>query len=120
MKRVRSYRDLLIWQRGIELAKAVYEITRTFPSYERYGLSNQLQRAAVSIPSNIAEGQARQHRREFRRYLRIALGSLAEVDTQLFLAQELGYFSEGRGNEIQMMIVELRKMIFGLIDRLSN
>ena len=85
---VRSYRDLLIWEKGINLVKEIYLLSNKFPQKEVYGLSNQIRRAAISIPSNIAEGQARQHTAEFRQALYIALGSLAEVDTQLVIAQE--------------------------------
>ncbi|MFH1183583.1 MAG: four helix bundle protein [Chloroflexota bacterium] len=89
----KSYRDLIIWQEGIILAKAVYELTRGFPRDEMYALCDQMRRAAVSVPSNIAEGQARRAPAEFSRFLRIALGSLAEMDTQLVLAQEFRYVS---------------------------
>lgn len=78
---IRSYKDLIIWQKGITLVKEIYILTQKFPQFEIYGLANQLRRAAVSIPSDIAEGQARQHPNEFRQHLYIALGSLAEVET---------------------------------------
>ncbi|MBI5934372.1 MAG: four helix bundle protein [Chloroflexi bacterium] len=88
---VRSYRELKVWQKGIELVKLVYGLTQGFPKSEIYGLASQMQRAAVSVPSNIAEGQGRQHTGEFRQFLYIALGSAAELDTQLIVAVELGY-----------------------------
>jgi four helix bundle protein len=120
MGRIRSYRDLLIWQRGIELAKLVYKTTRGLPDDERFGLTTQLRRAAVSVPSNIAEGQARQSTREFRHYLHIALGSLAEVDTQVVLAIGLGYMQKETGRIIFGLIIELQKMIHSLIRKLPK
>ncbi len=120
MSTVRSYRDLKIWQKGIELVKAVYALTRTFPKHETYALADQLRRSSVSVPSNIAEGQARQHTGEFRRFLYIALGSAAEVDTQIVIAQELGYISEQEAAVIQQLVVEIRKMTYTLISRLPK
>jgi four helix bundle protein len=115
---IRSYRDLKIWQRGIELAKMVYALTRKFPKYETYGLADQLRRSVVSVPSNVAEGQARQHTGEFRQFLYMALGSLAEVDTQIVIALEMEYISAQEANDIQNLIVELQKMIHALVARL--
>ena len=89
----RNYRDLVVWQNSIKIAKAVYRLTEKFPKNETYALADQIRRAAVSVPSNIAEGQARKSPGDFRRFLYIALGSLAEVDTQLVLAQEFGYLT---------------------------
>ena len=88
-----GYRDLLVWQKGIALVKTIYEITRAFPDEERFGLISQMRRAAISIPSNIAEGQARKTTAEFVHFLSTAEGSLAELDTQLTVSGELGYSS---------------------------
>jgi four helix bundle protein len=115
---VKNYRDLIIWQKGVELAKIVYTLTRKFPNYETYGLADQLRRSAVSVPSNIAEGQARQHTGEFRQFLHTALGSAAEVDTQIVIAFELGYITEQEAKEIEQRIVEIRKMTYSLINHL--
>jgi four helix bundle protein len=90
-RRINSYRDLLVWQKGMALAKMVYKLTGSFPDAERFGVVAQMRRAAVSVPSNIAEGQARQGRREFVQFLSHAEGSLAELDTQLLLSVELDY-----------------------------
>ena len=90
---VKNYRDLVVWQLGVKLAEEIYSLTAKLPRHEVYGLADQLRRASVSIPSNIAEGQARRSVADFRRHLFIALGSLAEVDTQLVLAQEFGYLT---------------------------
>jgi four helix bundle protein len=117
---VRSYRDLKVWQKGIELVKEVYALTRKFPKYETYGLADQLRRSSVSVPSNIAEGQARQHTGEFRQFLHTALGSAAEVDTQIVIAYELGYITEQAAENIAQRVAELRKMIYSLIARLPS
>ena len=86
-----SYRDLKVWQLGIEISLEVYRVTNNFPKHELYGLTSQLRRAAVSIPSNIAERQARKTPKEMARFLDIAKGSLAEIETQLIIASKLGY-----------------------------
>ncbi len=115
-----SYRDLLIWQKGIELAKGVHEIVIEFPKESRYGQASQLYRAVISVPSNIAEGQSRRHTNEFRQFLYITLGSLAEVDTQIILATEFGYCSKKQVENINIRIIEMRKMIYGLISNLPK
>jgi four helix bundle protein len=117
---IRYYRDLLVWQKGIDLAKEVYKVTRRFPTDERFGLTSQMQRAAVSVSSNIAEGQSRRTTGEFRQFLYQALGSLAEVDTQLVLARELGYLGEGDSEHAQALVKEVRKMIHALVRRLPG
>ncbi|MCP4455355.1 MAG: four helix bundle protein, partial [Planctomycetes bacterium] len=86
-----SYRDLEVWQKAMGLVELCYACTKSFPSEERYGLTDQIRRAAVSIPSNIAEGQTRQHRKEFLQFLSIAQGSLAELETQIQIAERLHY-----------------------------
>jgi four helix bundle protein len=88
---VQSYRDLRVWNTAVELTLEVYRITESFPQSERFGLTAQLRRAAVSVPSNIAEGHARNTRGEYRQFLSIARGSAVEVEVQLFLAEQLGY-----------------------------
>jgi len=109
-----SYRDLLVWQKGTALALEIYRVTQRFPSDERFGLTAQLRRAAVSVPSNIAEGQARRTTGEFIQFLSHAEGSLAEVDTQIYLAQQLGYGLEEELSSISLQINELRKMLNAL------
>ncbi len=115
---IKSYRDLVVWQKGIDLVTEVYTLTRKFPQYEVYALANQLQRSAVSIPSNIAEGQARQHTGEFRQFLHIALGSAAEVDTQAVIAHRLGYITQQEVDAIAARVVEIQKMLHSLAARL--
>ena len=91
MNETQSYKDLLVWQKGISLAKMIYELTRAFPAEEKFGLISQMRRAAVSIPSNIAEGQARHTTGEFVQFVSHAEGSAAELDTQLILSVELDF-----------------------------
>jgi len=90
---MRGYKDLLVWQKGMDLVVAVYKLTKTFPTTELYGLTSQMQRAVVSIPSNIAEGHALKQTQAYVRHLAIASGSLAELETQLEIANRLGYLS---------------------------
>jgi len=107
----RSYKDLIVWQRGIALAKLVYQVTKNFHSEEKFGLVAQMRRAAVSIPSNIAEGQARHKTGEFIQFISQAEGSLAELDTQLILSIELT-FARAEGNDVAFALIsELRRML---------
>lgn len=114
----KNYRELIVWQEGIKLAKFVYKLTEKFPRQETYALADQVRRAVVSVPSNIAEGQARKAPGDFRRFLHIALGSLAEVDTQLILAQEFGYLNKEDTKMLDDQIQRLRKKIYALINSL--
>lgn len=114
----KNYRELIVWQEGIKLAKSVYKLTEKFPRQETYALADQVRRAVVSVPSNIAEGQARKAPGDFRRFLHIALGSLAEVDTQLILAQEFGYLNKEDTKMLDDQIQGLRKKIYALINSL--
>jgi four helix bundle protein len=109
-----SYEDLEVWQRAMDLVVDCYDLTRSFPQVEQFGPTTQLQRAAVSVPASIAEGQARQHTREFIRYLTIARGSLAELETHVQIAERLGYAS---GDVVQKMLGrtdQVVRMISGL------
>ena len=108
---VKSYRDLIVWQKSMELVERVYRMTNAFPTNELYGLSSQVRRAAVSIPSNIAEGQARKSTAEFLNFLSIAQGSRAEVETQTLIAQRLGYVTENQITEIMSLLEEISKML---------
>jgi len=89
-----SFKELIVWKKSMALVKQIYAITEKFPSKELYGLSSQLRRAAVSVPSNIAEGQSRFSKPEFKHFLLIARGSLAEIETQCILAHDLGFMSD--------------------------
>ena len=110
----RSYKDLVVWQKSIALCKLVYSICDSFPKSELYGLASQMKRAAISVSSNIAEGQARQHLGEFRQFLAMANGSLAELDTQRIIAEELGLIDQTRSAELDSAITEVRKMLYAL------
>jgi four helix bundle protein len=109
--RTRSYKDLVVWQKGIGLAKIIYRITRGFPTEERLGLVAQMRRAAVSIPSNIAEGQARHTTGEFIQFISHAEGSLAELDTQLILAVELQFCRDIDAAPSFQLMEEQRRML---------
>ncbi len=116
MGEIKSHKDLKVWQESMELVIQIYKISEGFPDHEIYGLSSQIRRAAVSIPSNIAEGAGRKSNKEFMRFLYISLGSLSEVETQLEISQRLGYIND---NEIiNKKIYFIRNMISGLIKRL--
>lgn len=117
--KINSYKDLIVWQKAMDLVELVYQVTSSFPKEERYGLTNQLRRAAVSIPSNIAEGHARSSTAEFQRFLSIARGSLAEVETQLLIARRLGYLSEEQPSPILSLQVEINKMTNRLMAKLT-
>jgi four helix bundle protein len=107
----RSYKDLIVWQNGIALAKLIYELTKNFPSEERFGLVAQMRRAAVSIPSNIAEGQALHTTGEFIQFISHAEGSVAELDTQFILSIELNFCRQAVANPVLELIGELRRML---------
>jgi four helix bundle protein len=109
-----SYKDLNVWQKGIELAKLIYNLTARFPTEERFGLVSQMRRAAVSIPSNIAEGQARHTTGEFIQFISHAEGSVAELNTQLILATELRFCSNDDAHPASELVEHLRRMLNGL------
>ena len=111
---IRNYKDLLVWQRGIDLAVAAYRCTRTFPPGERYSLTQQIRRAACSIPSNIAEGQGRHHRPEFLHHLSYARGSLQELETELIIADRLEFSFAIAPEIMQHHCDEVGKMLAGL------
>ena len=111
---VKSYRDLLVWQKSYALTLVVYKATSAFPSTEVFGLTSQLRRAAVSIPANIADGCGRHSRPEFLRFIAIAQGSAGEVDTLLALAHDLTYLDSETGQQLAEQITEIGKMLSGL------
>ena len=118
-RKAKHYKELLVWQKGMELAKAVYHLTKEFPVEERYGLVAQMRRAAVSVPSNIAEGQARHGTGEFLQFLSHAPGSLAELETQLILSETLGYCDARASSRAFELITELQKMLQAMRRTLS-
>ncbi len=117
---VQSFRDLRVWQSGMELVVGVYALTRTFPKFEVYGLSSQLQRAAVSVPANIAEGHTRRHLREYLHFLSIARSSLAEVETYLDLGPRLGYASNEQLQPLLDRAASVSRQLIALRDSLST
>ena len=117
---VKDFRDLFVWQRSMELVEMVYRVTENFPSKEMFGLTNQLLRAAVSIPSNVAEGQGRNTTTDFLRFLSISRGSLQEVQTQFELARRLGYISDTTAEELVLLSDEVAKLINGLCRSLHS
>jgi four helix bundle protein len=112
MSSISSYKDLLIWKKGIVLVVKVYQLTKAFPSEELYALTSQIKRASVSIPSNIAEGYGRNTDKSFSHFIDISRGSLCELETQLIIAKELGFIVNFElYNEILELIIEESKMI---------
>lgn len=112
---VRSFRDLRVWQKAIHLTVAVYQLTQSFPREELYGLTGQIRRSAVSIPSNIAEGQGRLNTGEFRQFLGVARGSTCELQTQLEIAKELGYGDPKQIQSAEQLSHEVGKMLFAIL-----
>jgi four helix bundle protein len=112
---IRSYRDLVAWRLAVDASVAVYRVTERFPDHERYGLTQQLRRAAVSIPSNVAEGWGRGASQDNHRFLRMARGSLYEVETQLVIAGKLGYLERETYKDLQINLEELGRVLAGLI-----
>src|ERR1043166_5162909 len=118
-KKTQSYKDLVVWQKGIALAKLIYTITAKFPAEEKFGLVSQMRRAAVSIPSNIAEGQARHTTGEFIQFISHAEGSTAELETQLILSIELGFTAKEKAKGEFILLDDIRRMLNGLRRKLS-
>ena len=117
---VQSYRDLIVWKKAMSLVLNIYRSTNAFPKTETYGLASQLRRAAVSIPSNIAEGQARLSTAEFKQSLGHARGSLMEVETYILLAQELGYLERDQSENMLAGTAEVGKILNGLLNSLGR
>ncbi|MDY0354416.1 MAG: four helix bundle protein [Sedimentisphaerales bacterium] len=109
-----SYRDLDVWRKSMDLVVQCYDVTRAFPANEKYGLMGQIQRAAVSVPANIAEGQAREHRKEFLHHLSIAHGSVAELETHIEIASRIGYLKADVAHRLFGQTEEVGRMINGL------
>ena len=117
---VTSYRDLIAWQKAIDLVTEIYLCTRSFPREETYGLVSQLRRAAVSVPSNISEGHARLSTGEFRQFIGHALGSLMEIETQLLISERLNLVDSRRSADLLSRTSEIGKILNGLLQSLSN
>ena len=112
--KVRTHRDLDVWKKSIDLVTEIYKYTAEYPKSEMYGLTSQIRRCAVSIPSNIAKGSARTTKKDSSRFLSIALGSLAELETQLIISKKLNYLSDSDLNELMSELISIRRMTLGL------
>ena len=117
---VKDFRDLLVWQKSMLLVKEVYVFTIDFPKHEVYGLTSQIRRSAISVPSNIAEGHGRESPKEFARFLRIARGSLSELQTQLYLSDNLDYIQTDQFNKLLEASDEIGRMLRGLQNTLDS
>ena len=116
----KSYKDLIVWQKAMDLVVSVYKATQGFAREEIYGLTAQIRRAAVSIPSNIAEGQGRRSPKEFQRFLAIAYGSLQETETQLMIAHRLNYIDASKARQLLDQCAEVGRLLNGLMKSLEN
>ena len=117
---MRSYEDLAVWQEAMQLVEDIYSTTSTFPAAERFGLTAQIRRAAISVPSNIAEGHARASTRDYLRFLSISMGSLAETHTQLVLARRLGFVQARVSDQVYDRISNIGRMLRGLQTALNR
>jgi len=117
--RIKDFKDLIVWQKSVTLAKEIYALTRHFPREEQFGLTAQLRRAAVSVSSNIAEGHSRRGR-EFAHFLSIARGSVSEVESQMLLAVELGFVTKDQIATVESISLEVRRMLSTLINRVER
>ncbi len=111
---MRGHRDLVAWQKAMDLTKQIYVLTNSFPKHELYGLTSQLRRAAVSVPSNLADCAARNSRHEFGYFISTARGSLAEIETQIELAVFLGYISQGAASKLFASVSDIGRLLTGL------
>ncbi|MCX6985373.1 MAG: four helix bundle protein [Lentisphaerae bacterium] len=115
MSRIKDFRDLNVWNIGMDITVEIYQFTKDFPEYELYGITSQMRKAAVSIPSNIAEGFARSHNKEYRQFLYISLGSCAELETQVEIAGRLKYLSDNSRKHLIEILQQLGRMLTSLI-----
>ncbi len=116
--KARSYKELNIWKKGVDIVDKVYKLTERFPSEERFGLASQMQRSAVSIPSNIAEGFVRHHSKEYMQFLYVALGSCAELETQLIISDRKSYITQKEFDLLEEEIDHESRMLMSLMKRL--
>jgi four helix bundle protein len=116
---VNNFRELIVWQKSINYVVDIYKITRKLPTEEKYGLASQMQRAATSIPSNIAEGAGRNTSTSFKQFLTIAIGSAHELETQIIICKKLSYLNEDENRELMLGLTEIQKMLYALHNSLS-
>ena len=117
---MKSYRDLIVWQKSMDVVTLIYKLVKQFPDDEKFGLISQIKRSSVSVPSNIAEGYGRNYTKDYIRFLNIARGSLYEMQTQLQVALNLDFIVDEDLNEINSLSVEVEKMLNSLINKLAN
>jgi len=117
---MKTHKDLEVWKEAVQLVTQIYEVTKDFPKEELYGLISQIRRSAVSIPSNIAEGAARNSEKEFIQFLYISLGSLSELETELIISKNLGYLKDEKEITLMKQIDSIRKMLSGLIHSIKK
>ncbi len=118
--KIHNFKELLVWQKAMDLVAFTYKLTDFFPKEEKFGLISQIQRCSVSIPSNIAEGSGRVSSKEFQHFISIALGSSFELETQVILAYKFNYISEQQMSEFDLLVRPVQKMSFGLYNSLEN
>ncbi|MCS7216038.1 MAG: four helix bundle protein [Thermodesulfovibrio sp.] len=118
--KIQSYQDLQVWKKGIELTEKIYQVCKSFPQEEKYALTSQIQKSAISIPANIAEGWGRNSKKEYIQFLSIARGSVYELETHLIIAQKIGYIQEALLKELLQMTESLGKMLLSLIRSLEK
>lgn len=116
----KPHKKLDVWKRSIDMVQEIYQLTKTFPKIEEYGLTNQMRRAAISVPANISEGAARQTKKEFIQFLHMAQGSLSELDTHIEIALRLVYCKEASLYELSALLNDIDKMLTGLIKSLKR
>ena len=118
MSGLKSYKELLVWQKSMNMVTQIYDLTKTFPEEEKFGLISQMRRCSVSIPSNIAEGWGRLSRKNYIQFLRISRGSLYELETQILITKQLNYINDSES--VENLIIEISKMLNSLIKKLEE
>ena len=119
-QKIKSYKDLIVWQRSIDFVTEIYELTMMLPTEEKFGLVSQMRRSGVSVPSNLAEGHARIGKNEFKHFVSISLGSLAELETHILICQNLNYFTKIISDDLLDNTNEINKMLHGLYKSLNK
>lgn len=117
---IKSYKELIVWQKSMDLVREIYLLTENFPKDELYGLRSQMERAAVSIPSQIAEGYLRRHRKEYVQFLSISLGSAAELETQIIICKSINKFKGTDFSKAELLLEEVMKMLYVMIERVKS
>jgi len=118
-QKIRGIKDLIVWQKSVALAVKIYQVTKKYPREEIYGLTSQIRRAAISIPSNIAEGHGKRSRLSFASHIDIALGSAAELETQLEISIKIGFLSQSDSDSLLAELNEIVKMLYGLLNKVQ-